>query len=55
MFLFTNIYVTIYFWLYWVLVMTLGSLVAACGILFPDQGLNPGPLLWECDILAPGP
>ena len=23
------------------------TLVAACGIYFPDQGLNPGPLNWE--------
>ena len=22
-------------------------LVTACGIQYPDQGLNPGPLLWE--------
>ena len=27
----------------------------ACGIQFPDQGSNPGPLHWECGILpAPG-
>ena len=31
------------------------SLVAACGIQFPDQGLNSGPLLWECRVLATGP
>ena len=30
-------------------------LVAACGISFPDQGSNPGPLLWECRVLATGP
>ena len=29
-----------------------GSLVATCGIQFPDQGLNPGPLLWERGVLA---
>ena len=30
-------------------------LVAACGIQFPNQGLNLGPLHWECGVLAPGP
>ena len=35
------------FWLCWVL-------VAACGIKFHDQGLNPGPLRWECGVLATG-
>ena len=30
-------------------------LVAACGIQFPDQGSNPGPLHWECGVLATGP
>ena len=32
-----------------------GLLVAACGILFPDQGLNPGTLHWERGVLATGP
>ena len=32
-----------------------GSLVVACGIQFPDQGLNRGPLHWEYEVLAPGP
>ena len=33
-----------------------GSLVVAVsGILFPDQGWNPGPLHWELGVLAPGP
>ena len=27
-------------------------LVVACGIYFPDQGLNLAPLLWECGVLA---
>ena len=31
-----------------------GSLVVACGILTPDQGTNPGPLLWEHGISATG-
>ena len=30
-------------------------LVAACGILFPGQGLNLGPLHWECGVLATAP
>ena len=38
-----------------------GSLIAACELLavacavwFPDQGLNTGPLHWECGVLATG-
>ena len=30
------------------------SLVAACGIWFPDQGLNLGPLRWEHGVLDTG-
>ena len=30
-------------------------LVEACGIRFPDQGLNPSPLHWELSVLATGP
>ena len=30
-------------------------LVVACGIYFPDQGSNPGPLHWEHGVLATGP
>ena len=30
-------------------------LVASCGIYFPDQGWNVGPLHWECGVLSPGP
>ena len=29
-------------------------LVEACGIQFHNQGLNLGPLLWECGVLATG-
>ena len=29
--------------------------MAACGIYFPDQGSNLGPLHWECRVLATGP
>ena len=34
-------------WLCWVL-------VTACGIWFPGQGWNPGPLHWEHGVLASG-
>ena len=30
----------------------MGSLVVAYGILFSDQVSNPGPLPWECSVLA---
>ena len=30
-------------------------LVVACGIEFPDQGLNPCPLNWEYGVLPAGP
>ena len=30
-------------------------LVAACGFWFPDQKSYPGPLHWECRVLASGP
>ena len=30
-------------------------LVAACGIQFPDQGLNPGFLHWKLEVLATEP
>ena len=32
-----------------------GSLVVTCGISFPDQGSNPGPLHWEHGVLDSGP
>lgn len=32
-----------------------GSLIAACGIQFPNQGLNPGPLYGKHRALATGP
>ena len=38
----------LFIWLYWVLVV-------ACEILFPDQGLNPGPLHWEFGVFITGP
>ena len=37
------------------LVLACEHLVAACGIKFPDQGLNLGPLRWEHVVLATGP
>ena len=30
-------------------------LIAACGIQFPDQGLNLGPLHWELRVVTTGP
>ena len=45
--LFFNIYFYLFIWLHWVLVV-------ACGIQFPEQGLNPGPLHWELRVLATG-
>ena len=33
----------------------MGSLVTACGVYFPDQGLNPGPLHWEHGKLTTEP
>ena len=42
-----NIYLYLFIWLCWVL-------VAACGIKFPDQGLNLGSLCWEHVVLATG-
>ena len=38
----------LFVWLYQVL-------LAACEILFPDQGLNLGPLHWELRVLVTGP
>ena len=29
--------------------------MTACGVCFPDQGSNLGPLPWECGALATGP
>ena len=39
-------------WLCWVLAVTCKLLAAACGISFPDQGWNLGPLCWEHGVLA---
>ena len=40
---------------HWVLVVTRALLVVSCGIWFPDQGSNLGPLHWERGLLATGP
>ena len=37
------------------LVVACKFFVVACGIQFPDQGSNLGPLLWELEVLTPGP
>ena len=40
----------------WGLSCSTGDLLAvACGIWFPDQGLNPGPLPWEHGVLTAEP
>ena len=39
----------------WLAARRMFFLVAACGIEFPDQGLNPRPLHWELGALATGP
>ena len=39
----------------WIFVATFQLLVVACGVSFPDQGSNPGPLHWECRVLTTGP
>ena len=45
----------LFIWLCWVLVVACSVFIAACGVLFPDQGLNPGHLHWELWVLSPGP
>ena len=61
-FLLKKIYIYIFIWLCQILVATHRTfscayelLVMACGIQFPDQALNPGPLHWELRGLATGP
>ena len=39
---FEKIFQKFVYWLFWVLVQ-------ACGILFPDQGSNLGPLHWDME------
>ena len=63
-------YLFIYLWLHWVLIVARGIFVAACrllhcgmwtqlqhacGIQFPNQGSNPGPLHWVHGVLPTGP
>ena len=38
----------------WVLAAAGELLNVACGVQFPDQGSNPGPLYWEHRVLATG-
>ena len=45
----------LFIWVCWVLAAAGELLNVACGIQFPDQGSNPGPLHWECRVLATGP
>ena len=44
-----------FIWLHRVFVAACELIVVACGIPFPDQGLNPGPLHWEHKIFTTGP
>ena len=50
-----KIFFYFFIWLCWVLVVAYRTFVVACGIQFPDQGLNSEPLPWEGGILATGP
>ena len=45
-------YVYLFIWLQWVIVVAYELLAEACGIQFPDQGLNLGPLHWKHGLLA---
>ena len=38
----------------WGVFVAVCRVFAACGIYFPDQGSNSGPLYWKCRILATG-
>ena len=42
-------------WLCRILFAACELLAVACGIYFPSQGANPGPLNWEHRVLATGP
>ena len=44
-----------FIWLHWVSVVACRILVAACGIYFPDQGSDLGPLRWKLGVLGTGP
>ena len=52
-YLFILIYLLIYSYLFTYagsLVVVCELLVVPCGVWFPDQGLNPDPLHWECSL-----
>ena len=48
----TFFYVYLFIWLQWVIVVAYELLAEACGIQFPDQALNLGPLHREHGVLA---
>ena len=50
-----KIYVYLLVWLCQVLIVACKLIVAACGIKFPDQGLNSGPLYWKQGVCTTGP
>ena len=52
--LIANLLFYYFIWLHRVLVAVFGLLLGPCGIEFPDQGSNPGPLHWECAVLITG-
>ena len=47
-------YIYIYIYFFFFLIWLCEVLDAACGIYFPDRGLNLGPLYWEPGVLATG-
>ena len=47
-------YFYLFLWLYQVLAAACEHSAVACGIQFPDQGSNLGPLYWERGGLATG-
>ena len=49
------IFIYLFIWPCRVSVAACKHLVTACGVKFPDQGWNLGPLLWESGVLATGP
>ena len=53
-FFFLSILVFLFIWLQQLLVATCKLLVVTCGIWFPDQQSNPGPLHWAHGVSAAG-
>ena len=49
------VFLSLFIWLCLFFVATCELFAAVCGIQFPNQGSNPGPLHWELEVLATGP